>query len=241
MRTPSGPLLLAAFSFMAVGCVSKPAEDPEMTSRNDACASASDPVHLVSTSSDPKPKADPEIESLLTQRTDDEHLAQINRRMYQSLHALDVELRREQRIAACEQPSFAQSSVASTQSNNPVGGAEKTPAAGDGGGAVGGGAVGPASASASASTTASTPQQKPLVGIAGGSNFGQTGAGRKATTLSPRTGGGNGARAANVAPGNDNDIVARRLRKAAEQETNATLRAKLWKEYTDYLQGTSAK
>jgi hypothetical protein len=53
--------------------------------------------------------------------------------------------------------------------------------------------------------------------------------------------GGNGATAPKVVPGNDNDIVARRLRKAAEQETNPTLRAKLWKEYTDYRQGTSAK
>lgn len=52
---------------------------------------------------------------------------------------------------------------------------------------------------------------------------------------------GNGATAPKVVPGNDNDIVARRLRKAAEQETDPALRAKLWKEYTDYRQGTSAK
>jgi hypothetical protein len=54
-------------------------------------------------------------------------------------------------------------------------------------------------------------------------------------------GGGNGATAPKVAAGSDNDIVARRLRKAAEQETNPTLRAKLWKEYTDYRQGMAAK
>jgi hypothetical protein len=35
--------------------------------------------------------------------------------------------------------------------------------------------------------------------------------------------------------------VARRLRKAAEQETNLALRAKLWKEYADYRQGMSVK
>ena len=44
-----------------------------------------------------------------------------------------------------------------------------------------------------------------------------------------------------ITAGSDNDIVARRLRKAAEQETNPTLRAKLWKEYTDYRQGMAAK
>jgi hypothetical protein len=40
-------------------------------------------------------------------------------------------------------------------------------------------------------------------------------------------------------PGSDNDIVARRLRKAAEEETDPELRAKLWKEYRDYRQGAA--
>jgi hypothetical protein len=62
---------------------------------------------------------------------------------------------------------------------------------------------------------------------------------RKASLPSGR--GGNGATAPKVVPGNDNETVARRLRKAAEQETNPVLRAKLWKEYTDYRQGTAAK
>jgi hypothetical protein len=62
------------------------------------------------------------------------------------------------------------------------------------------------------------------------------------TSLSPgSTGGGNGATAPRIVPGSDNDVVARRLRKAAEQETNPSLRAKLWKEYTDYRQGSSVK
>jgi len=39
----------------------------------------------------------------------------------------------------------------------------------------------------------------------------------------------------NVIPdGNDDDIVARRLRKAAEQETDPELKDKLWKEYVEY-------
>ena len=61
------------------------------------------------------------------------------------------------------------------------------------------------------------------------------------TSLSGTGGGGNGATAQKTTPGSDNDIVARRLRKAAEQETNPTLRAKLWKEYADYRQGMVAK
>ena len=62
---------------------------------------------------------------------------------------------------------------------------------------------------------------------------------RRASLSSDR--GGNGVTAPKVVPGSDNDVVARRLRKAAEQETNPVLRAKLWKEYTDYRQGTSTK
>ena len=61
------------------------------------------------------------------------------------------------------------------------------------------------------------------------------------TSMSASSGGGNGATAPTYRPGSDNEIVARRLKKAAEQERNPSLRAKLWKEYTDYLQGASAK
>jgi hypothetical protein len=35
--------------------------------------------------------------------------------------------------------------------------------------------------------------------------------------------------------------VARRLRKAAEQETDPVLKAKLWKEYAQYQQGSGTK
>jgi hypothetical protein len=61
------------------------------------------------------------------------------------------------------------------------------------------------------------------------------------SSLSASGGGGNGATAQKVSVGSDNDIVARRLRKAAEQETDPALRTKLWKEYSDYRQGMSAK
>jgi hypothetical protein len=44
---------------------------------------------------------------------------------------------------------------------------------------------------------------------------------------------GNGASASEIADGSDDDIVARRLRKAAEQETDPELKDKLWKEYVE--------
>ena len=45
---------------------------------------------------------------------------------------------------------------------------------------------------------------------------------------------GNGATARNIPDGSDDDVVARRLRRAAEQETDPELKDKLWKEYVDY-------
>lgn len=45
---------------------------------------------------------------------------------------------------------------------------------------------------------------------------------------------GNGATAHEVPDGSDDDIIALRLRRAAENETDPELKGKLWKEYVDY-------
>jgi hypothetical protein len=52
---------------------------------------------------------------------------------------------------------------------------------------------------------------------------------------------GNGAVANEIPDGSDDDIVARRLRKAAEQETDPELKDKLWKEYVEYKKNTQGK
>lgn len=49
---------------------------------------------------------------------------------------------------------------------------------------------------------------------------------------------GTGADAKPIPSGADDDIVARRLRRAAETETDPELKEKLWKEYIDYKQNT---
>jgi hypothetical protein len=38
--------------------------------------------------------------------------------------------------------------------------------------------------------------------------------------------------------GNDDDVVARQLREAAEKETDPVLKKKLWEEYRKYKEGT---
>jgi len=52
---------------------------------------------------------------------------------------------------------------------------------------------------------------------------------------------GNGALANERPDGNDDDIVALRLRKAAEQETDPELKDKLWREYVEYRKNAQVK
>ncbi len=59
---------------------------------------------------------------------------------------------------------------------------------------------------------------------------------RSGTGSSGISGGGMAAR--EIPAGDDDDIIARRLRRAAEQETDPELKEKLWKEYIDYKENT---
>jgi len=54
-------------------------------------------------------------------------------------------------------------------------------------------------------------------------------------------GSGNGRSAREIPDGSDDDIIARRLRKAAEQETDPELRDKLWHEYLEYKKNGQTK
>jgi hypothetical protein len=209
-------LLLATAWVAGVGCASKSAEEPSAPAATDhGCATSA----TVSHAND----HDTDIDSILTQPTSDRRLAQINRSLYQSLRTLEAELRRERELAAC-QPHPLDSAALQAQTNNQQdsggGAASAEQRAGDAGLAAGAAVGGTAHATANAAAAHATSMHEARLSNGGG---------------------GNGATALKVVPGNDNDIVARRLRKAAEQETNPALRAKLWKEYTDYRQGTSVK
>ena len=72
---------------------------------------------------------------------------------------------------------------------------------------------------------------------AGPANGGSTGAGRggaSTTAGKPGEKNGKGGRAITRPGAEDDDIVARQLREAAEAETDPVLKEKLWKEYDDY-------
>jgi hypothetical protein len=47
--------------------------------------------------------------------------------------------------------------------------------------------------------------------------------------------------ATEIPDGSDDDVIARRLRKAAEQETDPELKDRLWKEYVEYKKNTPGK
>jgi hypothetical protein len=266
MRASLSSLLLTAAWLAGAGCASAPKEEQPVASTDRACAAAgSDPLHIVSSRSDAG--RDPQIESILTQ-TADPRLAWVNRQMYQSLHALDVELLKEQRIAACEHPQSSAPTL-EAQSNSGAGagavgaGAGTTSTAMGAAGGAGsagfsvassGGAQGrvvPTGGTSAAMTSASGGTAAMAGGIGASPSSGAVSsdpapvAARstliRKTSLSATGGGGNGATAQKVTAGSDNEVVARRLRKAAEQETNPALRAKLWKEYADYRQAMSVK
>jgi len=267
MRAPSNSILLviAAVGLAAAGCASQPKEDESSRAADrPACAEdPSNPLHLTTLHKKEAPR-DPQLESLLNQGGGP-RLEEINREMYQTLRSLDAELRREQQIAACKRgatdiQSLQAKTTPDSGSGNGVGSAGNS-----GGGAVGGAAV--AGGFGSGGTTAVAPggadsAAASSTGVASNAGTSVTATssaglipGTGAVTANARTtlirkssvpptttgGGGNGATAQKLSAGSDNDIVARRLRRAAEQETDPALKAKLWKEYAQYEQGIAAK
>jgi hypothetical protein len=60
-------------------------------------------------------------------------------------------------------------------------------------------------------------------------------------TKKPDDNAGNGATAREIPDGSDDDVVARRLRQAAEQETDPELKDRLWQEYIDYKKNAQSK
>ena len=239
-------LVAAAIGLTVVGCASQPKEDEASRAVNKpACADdPSNPLHLTTLRKQEVPR-DPELEALLNQ-TSDPRLLEINMEMYETLRSLGAELRRLQQIEACQRlDSDVQSLQAQATPDSGNGAGVGSSNAGGGGAAVvaGGGpnaagGGGPGAAGGVGGTIAAG-------GLAGGAGV----AANARTTLirkssvAPTTtgGGGNGATAQKISAGSDNDIVARRLRKAAEQESDPALKARLWKEYAQYEQGNATK
>jgi len=133
-------------------------------------------------------------------------------------------LREQERVKAATPPS------ADAGGGHGAGGAGGAGAEGAQG-AQADGEEGMAGTSGEASATASTSDADSMQGAAGtGSGAGPSGQGghdRGAAGTPP-----------DIPDGSDDDVVARQLREAAENETDPQLRARLWEEYRRYKRGT---
>ena len=160
-------------------------------------------------------------------QTSEERRAVLDQRLNDSLESFDAQLRKEQQKIA-EVRDARQATVVTTT------GPDTSAKSADG-----------RSADVSASASAEAPEESS--GARGPSGRrGETGATRGGGLKSDRDAAngnvtGNGAVANEIPDGNDDDGVARRLRKAAEQETDPELKDKLWKEYVEYRQNMQRK
>jgi hypothetical protein len=142
----------------------------------------------------------------------DERRTVLDKQLDDTLEAFDVRLRQEQQKIADERDA-RQATVAAPTVSPSENGSD------------------PVSAADTAPSEASGPQ---------GGKLSKARTTRAGDLTSDRSDGvtgnaaGNGAPANVVPDGNDDDIVARRLRKAAEQETDPELKDKLWQEYVEY-------
>jgi hypothetical protein len=145
-----------------------------------------------------------------------------------SLGAFDAKLRREQQKIAQERDA-RQATVATVAASDSSGkpGSEQT-----------------AEAAGSASTGA--PEKPAGSHTAAAGKHGEARAAHAGDLKSDQNAGGanengNGAVASEIPDGSDDDVVARRLRNAAEQETDPELKDKLWKEYVEYKKNAQGK
>jgi hypothetical protein len=156
-------------------------------------------------------------------QTPDERRAALDKRLNDSLDSFDGQLRKEQQKIAQERDG-RQATVTTVAASAGSASTEPDPNA---------------QASSGNAPTPGKPSgphrgaPEPDAGRAGDLKSDKSGGGANAS--------GNGAVAAEIPDGNDDDVVARRLRKAAEQETDPELKDKLWKEYVEYKKNTQGK
>ena len=159
-------------------------------------------------------------------QTSEERRAAIDKRLDDSLGSFDAELRTEQQRVAQERDARRTAAAGSAAAEGR--GADKS---GDSAGTA-------ATEAPPEDTDSSAPGRHP--GRAKprdpSGDLKSEKAGKK-----PDDNAGNGASAREIPDGSDDDVVARRLRQAAQQETDPELKEKLWQEYIDYKKNAQGK
>ncbi len=159
-------------------------------------------------------------------QTSEERQAAIDKRLNDSLGSFDAELRTEQQRVAQERDARRAAAAGSAAAEGPA-----TDKGGDSPGTA-------ATEAPPEDTDRSAPGRHP--GKAKprdpSGDLKSEKAGKK-----PDDNAGNGASAREIPDGSDDDVVARRLRQAAQQETDPELKEKLWQEYIDYKKNAQGK
>ncbi|MEP7312168.1 MAG: hypothetical protein ABI859_06275, partial [Pseudomonadota bacterium] len=155
-------------------------------------------------------------------QTPQERRAEVDGKLDASLGTFDEQLRREQQRTAQERDARASGrggggGGGDADSDGSYGGPD-----GDGGPGTAGGRGG--------RDRAGDLRSERRTGEPGSEPAGSPGTGASL----PGKGGGGAVSGRVIPDGSDDDIIARRLRKAAEAETDPELKEKLWKEYVDY-------
>ena len=233
MDRPLRPLLISIALIVAGGCAvaagscasKTPQPESAATTATSEPAPVSAPVRTSAgggASADPSSVASPVTPETHAQ-TPDERRAALDKRLNDSLDSFDAQLRKEQQRIAQERDG-RQATVTTVAAS-----------------------AGSASPDPDPNAQASS-GSAPTPGKPSGTHRGapESGAGRAGDLKSDKSGGGanssgNGAVATEVPDGNDDDVVARRLRKAAEQETDPELKDKLWQESVEYKKNTQGK
>jgi hypothetical protein len=171
-------------------------------------------------------------------QTDAEKIAMLDAELGSSLSDFDEKLLREQR----EIDEKSRSASTSASGGQAGGGGGETGKSGEGEGQGQGKA---ATSDSAQSATESAPQDSDSAGESGQESVG--GKSQEADGKSDEqvaSAGGSGRKPAknppppDIADGKDDDIVARQLREAAENEQDPELRDKLWEEYRNYKNST---
>jgi hypothetical protein len=160
-------------------------------------------------------------------QTSEERRAALDKRLNDSLGSFDAELRTEQQRVAQERD------------------ARRAAAAGSA--TVEGQAADKSGESPGTASTEAPPEDTDKPGASG--RHGGTAKRRdpsgdlksEKASKKPDDNAGNGASAREIPDGSDDDVVARRLRQAAQQETDPELKEKLWQEYIDYKKNAQGK
>jgi len=241
--TLSTPLLVAALLLSAAGCASSPAPPSKPSGQTSGAGAqgsvaqdAAQPTASKTPATAGPASGTSDAPSAVTAATEtgaaegaggpgqtsQERIAALDKRFGDSLGAFDAELHKQQQQVAQEHDTRQTAAAGSTTTDAQHGG--------KGGGAGTAATEAPQGDADKAGSHGRRGRQHDPAGDLKS---------EKATTVDDNA--GNGATAREIPDGSDDDVVARRLRKAAEQETDPELKEKLWQEYLNYKKNAQTK